>query len=66
MYPERIQYRASARRLADAALPLLRDPAAGGRLREAGSEVRRRLSGGATSRAVAEEVMALARSGPPL
>ncbi len=64
VYPERIQCRASARHLADAALPMLRDPAVRQRLRDAGSEVRRRLSGGATSRAVAAEVMALARSEP--
>ena len=66
VYPERIQYRASARRLAEAAMPMLRDAAVRERLRDAGAEVRRRLSGGATSRAVAEEVMALARSGPTL
>ena len=47
-------------------MPILQDPAVQGRLRDAGAEVRRRLSGGATSRAVAEEVMALARSGPTL
>ena len=61
VYPELIQGDASAARLAREALTLLGDDAALARLRNAGRDVRARLSGGATSRAVADEVLALAR-----
>jgi lipid-A-disaccharide synthase len=60
-YPELIQRDASAARLAREALALLEDDSALARLRDAGRDVRARLSGGATSRAVADEVLALAR-----
>jgi lipid-A-disaccharide synthase len=60
-YPELLQQRASAEHLAQAALSLLEDDLARTRLREAGREVRKRLRGGATSRAVADDVLALAR-----
>jgi len=64
-YPELLQDQASAERLAREALDLLEDDAALERLREAGRQVRKRLGGGATSRAVAEDVLALAqRAGP--
>jgi lipid-A-disaccharide synthase len=68
VYPELLQHRASAERLAERALELLRDEAALARLRTAGSRVRQLLSAGDTSRAVADEILALARPdrSPPL
>lgn len=60
VFPERIQHRASAAGLADEALRILGDPEELAALREATRRVRERLEGGATSRAVADEALALA------
>jgi lipid A disaccharide synthetase len=60
VYPELIQHRASAAGLAQRALALLRDEAELARLRDAGARVRKQLAGGATSAAVADELLALA------
>jgi len=64
-YPELLQHRASARGLAEQALSLLRDEAALSRQREAGARVRKQLTGGSTSDAVAAEILALARTRGP-
>jgi lipid-A-disaccharide synthase len=60
VYPELIQHRASAAGLARRALALARDEAELARLRDAGARVRKQLAGGATSAAVADELLALA------
>lgn len=59
VFPELLQHRASAARLAERALALLGDPAELARLRAAGAQVRERLAPGATSQAVADEILAL-------
>ena len=64
-YPELLQHHASARGLASQALALLRDEAALARLSDAGARVRKQLTGGATSDAVAAEILALARPQDP-
>ena len=64
-YPELLQHRASARGLAEQALTLLRDDAALARLSDAGARVRTQLTSGATSDAVADDILALARTHPP-
>jgi lipid-A-disaccharide synthase len=61
-YPELLQHHASARGLAEQALTLLRDEAALARLSDAGAHVRERLTSGATSDAVADDILALART----
>ena len=61
VFPERIQHRARAAELAAEALRILDDPDELAALREATRRVREQLEGGATSRAVAEEALALAR-----
>ncbi len=61
VYPEFLQQRVNDKRLAREALALLENEAARQRLRDAGRELRERLGGGATSRAVADDVLALAR-----
>ena len=61
-YPELLQHHASARGLAEQALGLLRDEAALARLSDAGGHVRKRLTSVATSDAVADEILALART----
>jgi lipid-A-disaccharide synthase len=60
-YPELLQHHARARGLAEQALALLRDEAALARLSDAGARVRKRLTSGATSDAVAGEILTLAR-----
>jgi lipid-A-disaccharide synthase len=61
-YPELLQHHASAKGLAERALTLLRDEAALTRLSDSGARVRGLLTSGATSDAVADEILALART----
>jgi lipid-A-disaccharide synthase len=61
-YPELLQHHASAKGLAEQALTLLRDQAALTRLSDSGARVRGLLTSGATSDAVADEILALART----
>jgi lipid-A-disaccharide synthase len=63
VYPELLQHRAGATGLARTALALLQSDEELQRLRQAGAGVRERLAGGATSAAVADEILALARDG---
>ena len=60
-FPELIQAAAAPQRLAARVDALLRDEAALADLRSACAEVRARLAGGPTSRAIAHEVLVLAR-----
>jgi len=61
VFPERLQHRAHAAGLAEEALRILDDPEELAALRDATHRVREQLSAGATSRAVADEALALAR-----
>ena len=60
VFPERIQHRARAAALAEETLRILENPNELAVLRDATHRVREQLSGGATSRAVAKEALALA------
>jgi lipid-A-disaccharide synthase len=63
-FPELIQESAAPEPLADCVEGLLASPAALAELRAAGARVAARLAGGPTSRAIAEEVLALAGGAP--
>ncbi len=65
VFPELLQREVRAERLAEVALAILGDADRLAKLRDAGRQVRQRLSRGDTSRAVAREILALARGEAP-